>query len=369
MVAVGVLTVELVAGVALAGRVTGDELRAGLEGDGGTPPTFQPLRSPDVDLDAFVTPTPFVSLIGEDRYLTWVPPAAAYEKGYLFAQEPIDWPALANERGTLFGIRDTLGYNPVQLPRYWAWVRATNPLPLAYNAAALARPTARDLQQLGVRFLIVPQGVPPPVPGTTVATADGYDLVEAEVDGDGATAAVRSSWIQVADTAEALELVTSPRWLPNQVVIEGDPGLEMAPRFPRPGTIDVTSSSNSHLALTVDAGSPSILLIRSAYDPGWKATVDGTPVDVLPADGFSMGVPVSEGRHTVTLTYRDMDVSLGLLLSGIVWLGLLAAFVGAFVRERERARARSLGPDAADRRASPSRTATRRGTAGSGSPS
>ena len=369
VVAVGVLTAELVAGAALAGRVTGDELRAGLEGDGGVPPTFQPLRWPDVDLDAFVAPTPFVELIGDDRYLTWAPPAAAYEKGYLFAQEPVDWPALANERGTLFGIRDTLGYNPVQLPRYWAWMRAANPLPLAYNAAALARPTQNDLGLLGVRFLVVPQGVPPPVAGTVVATADGYDLVDVEVGDDAAPAAVRSSWVEVASTAEALELVTSDGWTPHQVVVEGDPGPGGVPTQPRPGTVDVTSSSDARLAMTVDAGSPSVVLVRTAYDPGWVATVDGEPVDVLPADVFLMGIPVASGRHAITLTYRDRDIVLGLLLGGMVWLGLLAAFVGAVVKERRQAPAPSPDLDAAGRRPSPARTATRRGAAGSGTPS
>ncbi len=371
VIAVGVLTVELAAGALLAGRVTGDELRTGLEGDAGVPPTFQPLRWPDADLDTFLTPTPFVELIGDDRYLTWVPPAAAYEKGYLFAQEPVDWPALANERGTLFGIRDSLGYNPVQLPRYWAWMRAANPLPLAYNAAALARPTPNDLEQLGVRFLVVPQGVPPPVPGTVVATADGYDLVDVAAGREAAPAVVRSSWVEVASTTEALELVTSPTWTPSQVVLESDPGLGAVATPPRTGTVDVTSSSATRLAMTVETGSPSIVVVRTAYDPGWTATVDGTPVDVLPADGFLMGIPVTDGEHAIALTYRDGDILLGLLLSTIVWLGLLAGFVAASIKERrlQPTQELPLDPDAASRRPSPGRTAARRGAAGSGTPS
>ena len=94
----------------------------------------------DVDLSAFLAPTPFVARIGTDRYLTWAPPDAWYEKAYLFAQEPSDWPALANERGTLFGLHDVLGYSPVQLPRYWAWVRAVDDLTVAYNASSIQAP-------------------------------------------------------------------------------------------------------------------------------------------------------------------------------------------------------------------------------------
>ncbi|MGZ8579399.1 MAG: YfhO family protein, partial [Actinomycetota bacterium] len=162
---------------------------------------------------------------------------------------------------------------------------------------------------------------------------------------------------------------TSDGWTPHLVVLEGDPGPGGAPTQPRPGTVDVTSSSDARLAMTVDAGSPSVVLVRTAYDPGWVATVDGEPVDVFPADVFLMGIPVAGGRHAITLTYRDRDIVLGLLLGGIVWLGLLAAFVGALVKERRQAPAPSPGPDVAGRRPSPGRTATRRGAAGSGTPS
>ncbi len=147
----------------------------------------------------------------------------------------------------------------------------------------------------------------PPVAGTVVATADGYDLVDVAVDGDAAPAVVRSSWVEVTSTAASLDLVTSTGWTPDEVVVEGDPGLTVA-QPPLPGAVDVTSSSDTRLVMTVEAGSPSIVLVRTAYDPGWTATVDGEPVDVLPADAFLMGIPVEAGRHALSLTYRDRDV-------------------------------------------------------------
>ena len=53
-----------------------------------------------------------------------------------------DWPALAMERGTLFGVHDPLGYNPVQLPRYWNYMRARTALPVFYNASVIDVPNA-----------------------------------------------------------------------------------------------------------------------------------------------------------------------------------------------------------------------------------
>ena len=110
-----VLAVELCASAALSQAIPpGVTVRLNLEA--GEHPNLvpQPLPYPHVDATAFVTPTAFVPRLAatHDRYLTWAPPASSFEKGYLFMQLEPDWPALAMERGTLFGLHDTLGYNP-----------------------------------------------------------------------------------------------------------------------------------------------------------------------------------------------------------------------------------------------------------------
>jgi len=332
---VSVLSVELVVSAVLAGRWSGDDLRLGLETGARAIAAFQPLRAPDVDLGAFVAPTPFVGAIGADRYLTWVPPQTYTEKGYLFAQDPIDWPALTNERGTLFGVRDALGYNPVQLPRYWAYLRATNELSLVYNAAAVQVPTTTDVDLLGVRYLIVPAEIEAPLPGRVAASADGYDLLEVA---DGALASVSPEVRTVADPEQALRAVTSAGFDPErQAVVESAEPVpsgmgSAAVDEPEPGRIDVS----------VDADGQALVVIRAAFDDGWEATVDGRPVDIEPTDAFLIGVVTPPGHHVLSLRYRDAQVWLGLLLSVGVWTLLAAAFVAARLRERriapERAR-------------------------------
>jgi uncharacterized membrane protein YfhO len=59
-----------------------------------------------------------------------------------------------------------------------------------------------------------------------------------------------------------------------------------------------------------------VVLVRNAYDPNWRATVDGRPVRVLPADYVDQGIPVPAGTHVVDLTYDDRTIGLGLLGSG-----------------------------------------------------
>ena len=124
----------------------GGTVFSGLES--GQHPNLAPqvMRYPEIPERDFLRPTRFVDILRDqpDRYLTYALPAANFDKGYLFTQRPQDWPALALERGTLFQIPDVLGYNPVQLPRYWTYIRSTNDNPVFYNASVIGRPDARE---------------------------------------------------------------------------------------------------------------------------------------------------------------------------------------------------------------------------------
>jgi hypothetical protein len=351
---IALLVVEIVAGSVWSSRYDGFMRFVGLESDPPSPIAVpHPLRVPDVDLDAFLEPGPFVKIIGQDRYLTWAPPAAFYQRGYLAAQEPSDWPALTLERGTLFAVRDVLGYNPLQLQRYWSWIRAVNQLPLFYNATSIQLPTARDADLAAVRYLIVPEGVPSPIDGDVVATDRGYDLVE--LDAASPLVSVVPRWTVVDDADAAFGAIADPSFRVGSVaVLEQDPGIAPAPDAPaaerRAAT--VSEHSGTDIRIGVDAVVPSIVVVRNSFDDGWHATVDGEPAAVLPVDGFLQGVAVGAGAHEVRLTYRDDAVAAGLWLSAGVWLVLAAAWAVSRARERERTRARraerAAAPDAVE---------------------
>ncbi|MBI3647540.1 MAG: hypothetical protein HY240_02090 [Actinobacteria bacterium] len=332
---VGLLSLELVGSAVYSQVYQGGTIYTGLEG--GDHPNLVPqvLRWPDVPEQAFLRPTAFVRILEgtQDRYLTWVQPAAYFEKGYLFAQDPRDWPALTMERGTLFGIHDVLGYNPVQLVRYWSYVRETNRLSVFYNASVINEPTLADVRLLGVRYLIVPvgQSLPPGLTGLPVATADGYDLVE--VDGWEPRVSVVPEWTVASGPDAAFRVVVDPGFDPAQeAVLEADPGIQPLPGG-RPGSASYAEVTPEDVRVTVDALAPSIVLVRNDWDAGWTATVDGKPAPVLPADGFRQGVPVAPGPHEIRLRYRDPTIGRGLAASAVVW-GLWAAGLGLALRRR-----------------------------------
>jgi hypothetical protein len=343
-----VLLAELLASGIYGSTWQGGTIVTGLEG--GTHPNLvpQPIFEPDVLQADFMRPTAFVDQIRSQgqRYLTWVPPTAFFEKGYLFTQLPRDWPGLTLERGTLFGIPDVLGYNPVQLVRYWTYIRSINRLSVFYNASIVGSPTLGEMRLLGVRYLIVPHGLTPPVPGRVVLSADGYDLVE--IYGWEPRASVVPSWTVVDGPTAALDAVREVGFDPAlTAVVEGDPGITPAP-VPVPvtlpggttaqGTATYYEQQPEHAQIDVQAPGPSMVVVRNTYDPGWSATVDGRPAPILPTDYLLQGVPVAAGSHVVELTYRDPAIWRGLAGSAVAWGGLAVALAACLAVERRRRR-------------------------------
>ncbi len=350
---VGVLAAELLASGLYGSSWQGGTIFMGLEGGAHPNLVPQPVFPPDVVESTFLTPTPFVGQIlsQKQRYLTWVLPAASFEKGYLFAQHERDWPALTMERGTLFGIPDILGYNPVQLVRYWNFIRASNRLSVFYNASVVNDPTLPLLRLFGARYLITLHGQQPAgARGRVIMSADGYDLVE--VYGWEPRVSVVSSWAVAPSQTQALADVRAPAFDPARTaVLESDPGITAV--LPSPGrhvpggwplpSATYLETDPAHVRLDVTTADPAIVLVRNSYDPGWSATVDGHPAPVLPADYLMQGVPVGPGHHIINLTYRDTSVINGLKASAAAWGTLLLAFLAALLIEL-RAKRRSQHP-------------------------
>jgi hypothetical protein len=342
---IGVLAVELL-GSAIWSQLTaqGDTIRTGLEAGEHENLIPQPLPFPEVDATAFVSPTAFVPPLraGDARYLTWAPPAAYFEKGYLFMQLAPDWPALSMERGSLFGVRDVLGYNPVQLPRYWSYMRARSRLPIFYNASVIDLPTRRDVRLLGVRYLVIPTGIASPLAGEVVDRAQGYDLIE--VDDRQPLVSVVPRWQVASSASAALRQVLPVDFDPaDRAVLERDPGIEMSPQA-IPGTARVTLDAPQELAVQVEAHGPSIVVVRTSFDDGWAATVDGRPTSVLPVDGFLQGIPVGAGSHDVRFEYRDRAVTDGIAAGIAVWAAILVAFGLSWTLRRARRRRPGAAP-------------------------
>jgi hypothetical protein len=336
-----ILGAELLVGAIWSSMYHGGTVYLGLETGTHAALVASPLRWPDVDVHEYLSPGPIAraiqrSGVSDGRYLAWIRPDAYFNKGYLFTRKESDWPALLIGRSVLFEVPDTLGYSPVQLPGYWAYVHATNRLPVFYNASVIQIPTLTDLRLLGARYLIVPQGIPSPLPrgvsGRTLETEGAYRLVE--IDGIEPRASVVPSWTVVSGERAALDAVLEPGFDPAAVaVLASEPGLIQSAPGPA-GSATYQEVSPEDVRIRAEAAVPSILVVRNAWDDGWSATLDGRAVPVLRADAFLQGIAIPAGSHDVRLTYREPAIGRGVALSALVWLGFLVALAVVILRAR-----------------------------------
>ncbi|MDQ2783986.1 MAG: acyltransferase family protein [Chloroflexota bacterium] len=84
-----------------------------------------------------------------------------------------------------------------------------------------------------------------------------------------------------------------------------------APSYEAVGRARITHRDLNTLTLDVNASRDSWLVVLDSWDAGWKATVDGKPVQVLPGNYAFRTLPVTAGRHTVQMQYLPRSFVVG----------------------------------------------------------
>lgn len=113
-------------------------------------------------------------------------------------------------------------------------------------------------------------------------------------------------------------------------LLQGDPPLLPPPPAARAttGSVRITQQGDRTTAVVTTNG-PAYLVLKQAWYPGWRASVDGRRVSIYRADLAMQAVPVPAGTHTVVVTYRPGSLLLGSIGSmlGAAFL-LLVALLG-----------------------------------------
>ena len=246
---------------------------------------------------------------------------------------------------TWFGIDDIRGHNPVQIERYVEYIDALNGHRQEYHERnifpnGLSSPL---LDLLNTRFLIVPADAPTrpeydslPATMTTVYSDDDVRIVEnPEV--------LPRAWLvhearQVA-AGEALALLADGTVDPLQVaLLESTPPPMESAFDANIEAVKITDVGPDRLGLEVTADSAALLMLSEVWDPGWSATVDGTPAPVLLADHVLRAVPIPPGSHTVALRYTPPLLPLGLAITSTTVVVLASAALWSGWRRRKERR-------------------------------
>jgi hypothetical protein len=131
--------------------------------------------------------------------------------------------------------------------------------------------------------------------------------------------------VRVGNGANAFAALLDPSFDPEAEVLlpEGTPRAAPAGFV---GRCRLVRRTPDRIVLEASASAPAHVVVADAYDPGWKATVDGRPTSVRRANVGFQAVGVPPGRHVVEMVYRPRSVRWGAAVSAAAVLGLLLAF-------------------------------------------
>ena len=84
-----------------------------------------------------------------------------------------------------------------------------------------------------------------------------------------------------------------------------------------PARVQVVSPT--HVEVEAELPRPGMLVLSESWFPGWVASVDGAPAEILRADYVLRGVALAAGSHRVRFEYRPVSVRIG---AGLTLLGV-----------------------------------------------
>jgi hypothetical protein len=128
-------------------------------------------------------------------------------------------------------------------------------------------------------------------------------------------------------SARGFDVLDDPSFDPEREVIlpEGPPRFAAADFRGAARIIDLRPD---RVRLETTASSDAHVVLVDAWDPGWRATVDGHPSPLLRANAAFRGVAIPAGTHVVDFVHRPRSVVVGLMVSAAAALaGLAFAFV------------------------------------------
>jgi hypothetical protein len=125
------------------------------------------------------------------------------------------------------------------------------------------------------------------------------------------------AWEQVPDWASALRRMVRDHVDPTKLAL-----LEAPAAGPVGAAGDVGGSETvidafhrNSIELHVRSPIPALLVVAEAWYPGWRATVNGVPAEVLPANVWMRAVRVPAGESRVKLYYVEPSLALGAAIS------------------------------------------------------
>jgi len=144
---------------------------------------------------------------------------------------------------------------------------------------------------------------------------------------------VREEWQVIPDVMEAKRAIRGDGFRLERSVILNEP-----PRFldgdpfdvpPTAAAVEVVDYGAQQVLLKATLPRPAVLVISDLQHPGWRATSNGRPVEILVANALVRGLALGPGVHDLELRYSPRSFRAGLYVAGFTLLAVWGVFLGA----------------------------------------
>lgn len=188
---------------------------------------------------------------------------------------------------------------------------------------------------LNVKYALTHATRPAPPGYNLLTTAEGLSLYE------NPNALPRSFFvervIQVQTPEESMKALRLPEFDPRTTaIIEGGSKLDMVESGN--GAAEIIEEKRNRLRIATENEKDGILILSDNFYPGWRALVDGAPVEIFLANYTMRAVKVPAGRHIVSFEFEPetlrKSTQASLASAAVVGLSLVVLFIGGARRKR-----------------------------------
>ncbi|MCL4256827.1 MAG: YfhO family protein, partial [Anaerolineae bacterium] len=128
----------------------------------------------------------------------------------------------------------------------------------------------------------------------------------------------------IADDESARARLNSDDFNPREVVIiNQEPALVLPDTPPDDSKTDIITYTPEYIEMRVNTSENALLSVALVDYPGWRAEIDGQPVETYRAYSAMTAIPIEAGEYVVTLTYNPTSYQLGAIISLITWAGCI----------------------------------------------
>ena len=252
-----------------------------------------------------------------------------------------------------------LGYDPFLFLRYAQFFEALTRDGAPADPAGFQLPRLRDFQKplldlAGVRFAVMPSsgnGIPLEVPGWKQVHAGRipqaislpsnshqewpFAILENQ------SVMPRTFVVGHAVTAKDAVAGESPSKhlrrleLRETVLLSADHWQHDAARAAF-AEAQMESYSDDEIRIAAHSDGHGYLVLTDLFHPGWKATVDGQPSPIIPANLAFRAVPLSPGDHSIVFRFTVPGSQVAAVVSAISWLAVLVMLAVGRASSRSR---------------------------------